>query len=413
MLNIIDLFSGAGGLTEGFRSPDFNIIAHVEMDSAASQTLELRDIYYYLKKSGNINLYLDFMHNNLSFTELKKSVQSELTSSVINEAIGAITLPEIMSQIDQKLAGRKVHGVIGGPPCQAYSTVGRKRNESKKATDERIYLYKYYINFLEKYQPDFFLFENVRGLLSFKDINNELLFNKILNDFQSMTPSYIVKWKLLNASDYGVPQSRRRLFLFGYREGLKSIELFEHLQTQQAPSIRELFRDLPTIAAGETANYYNTQSPSEYVKQYLRSENVPLTWNVSRPNNPRDLEIYKIAAKLRQKGKILSYPDLPVSLRTQHPEGFTDRFKAIPFDGISQTVVAHIAKDGHYYIHPDARQNRSITVREAARIQTFPDDFVFMRSRTDAFKQIGNAVPPHLAKQFGQIIAQQKKKFID
>ncbi|MCI1283046.1 MAG: DNA cytosine methyltransferase [Lacticaseibacillus songhuajiangensis] len=412
MLNIIDLFSGAGGLTEGFRSSDFNLIAHVEMDRAASETLTLRDIYYSLKQSGNLDAYKDFVNQKISFNELQALVPTHIRSSVINEAIGEQTLPGIIQKIDHKLAGRKVHGVIGGPPCQAFSTVGRKRNEAKKATDERIYLYKYYIKFLEGYRPDFFLFENVRGLLSFKDIHGQPLFDQVLADFNSMSPSYHVDWKLLNASDYGVPQSRRRVIIFGYRNDLEPVELFHRLKKKQPPTIRELFQDLPKLSSGETVNHYGAKQPSAFVKKYLRSEGLPLTWNVSRPNNPQDLKIYRIVAQKRQKGEMLKYGDLPERLRTQHTTGFSDRFKALPFDDVSQTVVAHISKDGHYYIHPDVQQNRSITVREAARIQTFPDNFIFCRSRTDAFKQIGNAVPPYFAKQFGQIIADQKKKLI-
>src|SRR5699024_3040789 len=165
------------------------------------------------------------------------------------------------------------------------------------------------------------------------------------------------------------------------------------------PIINALFQDLPSINAGQTKNEYSSTPPNNFVKKNLRNNNDPLTQNICRPNNENDLSIYKIAAEEKKKNKNMKYSDLPVHLITHKKNNiFLDRFKAINGTGYSHTVVAHIAKDGHYYIHPDVKQNRSITVREAARIQTFPDDFYFENSRTSAFKQIGNAVPPHLSK---------------
>lgn len=420
MLNILDLFSGAGGLTEGFRRPEFNIIAHVEMDRAACATLQVRDAYYILKKLGRLEQYALFLEKKITFEELMKSIKKFQSSIVINQTIGVDTMQEITKQIDYKLNGQRINGVIGGPPCQAYSVIGRKRNESKKKNDERIYLYKYYIQFLQKYKPEFFLFENVRGLLSFKDIDGKNLFEKILLDFKKMQPSYNVSYHLVDSSKYGVPQARKRLIIYGQRcsfteiaEKSKKIDFFDHLKKLQesAPTTRQLFRDLPTLAAGQVINHYNKTHPTKFVSEHIRTDSLPLTWNLSRPNRQIDLAIYKIAAQKRARGEILKYNDLPSYLKTQHPEGFEDRFKAIPADDVSHTVVAHISKDGHYYIHPDANQNRSITVREAARIQTFPDNFYFMNSRTDAFKQIGNAVPPYLARKLADTILLQEKRF--
>ena len=157
---------------------------------------------------------------------------------------------------------------------------------------------------------------------------------------------------------------------------------------------------------GETNNNYRPVEPVEFVKKFIRTEDFPLSQNISRKNNSNDLEIYKIVAqeKLNTKNN-LKYSDLPQELiKHKKSDIFLDRFKALQGDSISHTVVAHISKDGHYYIHPDVNQNRSISVREAARIQTFPDDFYFENSRTAAFKQIGNAVPPLLSKVFGKVI---------
>lgn len=412
--NIIDLFSGAGGLTEGFRRPEYNILAHVEMSVDACQTLRLRDDYYQLKKRNMLQQYRNFLDGKISLSELEQQCGLRQKALTINETIDTGTIDGILAKIDSKLSNRQVHGIIGGPPCQAYSTVGRKRNEAKKETDKRIYLYRFYIQFLEHYKPEFFLFENVRGLLSFKDLDGKRLFPKMRQEFEAITDKlgYHIDWKLIDCSEFGVPQERKRIILYGQRNDLPKFSFFERLaDLQETPgTVGELFRDLPKLKAGETCNKYSKAQPCAFVVENLRTPASKLTQNVARPNRELDLKIYKIAAEKRAKHKILHYNDLPEDLQTHNnKKAFLDRFKAVPADGVSQTVVAHIAKDGHYYIHPDVEQNRSITVREAARIQTFPDDFYFMGSRTQAFKQIGNAVPPYLAKKMAQTILLNKQ----
>lgn len=410
MLNIIDLFSGAGGLTEGFRDTNFfNVVAHVEMDPSASKTLELRDAYYYLQEEKKLNLYYEYITGNLSHNDLFSEIPEEVTSKVINMGISEDTLNEIFSMIDDTTKGKKIHGVIGGPPCQAYSTIGRARNKKNKSSDERIYLYKHYIKFLRRYDPDFFVFENVKGLLSYEDLTGEKLLDKIIAEFEDINGKdhYRLEKRVINCSEYGVPQTRERLFIFGQKKGLTDTDFFEWINEYKEipPTIDRLFQDLPKLKSGETRNTYSHQPADEFVKKYIREENVPLTQNISRPNKERDLEIYKIVAKEKLKNNNVKYSDLPQHLITHKKANiFLDRFKAIKGNGFSHTVVAHIAKDGHYYIHPDVSQNRSITVREAARIQTFPDDFYFENSRTAAFKQIGNAVPPHFSKIISKAI---------
>ncbi|HCU81691.1 MAG TPA: DNA (cytosine-5-)-methyltransferase, partial [Enterococcus sp.] len=213
MLNIIDLFSGAGGLTEGFRKDDFNLLAHVEMDEAASKTLKVRDAYYYLKENGNLNRYNDYINKKISYDEFLAEIPTRIIGKVINLAISEDNLPEIFRQIDSQPNSNMVHGIIGGPPCQAYSTIGRARNKKIKESDERIYLYKFYLRFLEKYNPDFFVFENVKGLLSFKDLDGTSLLEKIKYDFSNVisTDHYQIQIKLVNCADFGVPQVRERL----------------------------------------------------------------------------------------------------------------------------------------------------------------------------------------------------------
>ncbi|MFP8917960.1 DNA cytosine methyltransferase [Enterococcus innesii] len=409
MINIIDLFSGAGGLTEGFRSSKYNLVTHVEQDTDACKTLRLRDAFYYLKKIGNLDYYSRYLTKRISYSDLMEIIPKEITDKVINCSIGEETLESIFSSTDHLLKNKRVHGIIGGPPCQAYSTIGRARNKKNKESDKRIYLYKYYIEFLKKYNPDFFIFENVKGLLSFKDIYGEKLLPQILEEFSNACgcSSYNVDVKLVDCAEFGVPQHRERLIIFGQKQSNRDFDFFKSLsnKVEIPPTVGELFADLPYLKSGEQKNCYGENPSCNYVNDNLKTTHLPLSQNISRKNNENDLKIYKIVAKMKKKGGNIKYHDLPETLKTHKKEDiFSDRFKAIDENGLSQTIVAHIAKDGHYYIHPDIEQNRSITVREAARIQTFPDDFYFEASRTAAFKQIGNAVPPHLSKKISEVI---------
>lgn len=407
MMNIIDLFSGAGGLTEGFRNKNFNVKVHVEMDRAAAETLQLRDVYYYLQQQQTLAPYFAYLTKQISKQELLNSIPDELLNSTLNYEINNDSIPTIFDVIDSSLHGETVDGIIGGPPCQAYSTVGRARNKQKKDSDKRIYLYRYYIEFLKRYHPKFFIFENVKGLLSFKDQYGEPLLPKMIKEFNES--GYTLSYKLIDSSNFGVPQKRERLIIFGTNGKIDPILFFDNLSNRQKevpPTINQLFCDLPKMHSGEEKNYYGNGQAHKFVKMYIRSDsNSPLTQNISRPNTSNDLKIYKEVAVAKENGVNLKYTDITSGVQThKNKHSFLDRYKALSSNDISHTVVAHIAKDGHYYIHPDPEQNRSITVREAARIQTFPDNFYFETSRTQAFKQIGNAVPPVLSKKFAATI---------
>lgn len=407
MKNVIDLFAGAGGFSEGFRK-DFNIVAHIEKDRAASKTLLLREIFYYLNEKKDLNLYSSYLKNDIDFETLLLEIPSYIKNKVVNNEINAENLPDIFEKLDTLLKDKEVDGIIGGPPCQAYSTIGRKRNESKKLDDERIYLFNFYADFLKKYQPNFFVFENVQGLVSFKDSQGNLLLPEMLKHFNTVLgeAEYTIDYRVINCGEYGVSQNRNRLFVVGVKSELLKNNVFENLiDYKEIPmNIKNLFSDLPSMKHNSINNSYIENT---YLKQkhYYRKFELPLTLNQSRKHNSRDLEIYKLAVKLRERGETLKYNELPERLIThKNTNAFLDRFKALSYDGLSHTVVAHISKDGHYYIHPDKEQNRSITVREAARIQSFSDDFYFEDSRTSAFVQIGNAVPPIFANKLSSAI---------
>ncbi|MDD2411801.1 MAG: DNA (cytosine-5-)-methyltransferase [Bacteroidales bacterium] len=408
-MNFIDLFAGAGGLSEGFIQAGFEPIAHVEIEKSACNTLKTRTAYHYLKSNKKDDVYLSYLKGEITRDELYKNVPNEILESVINLPIEDENNDEIQSKIDNYLGKNKVDLIIGGPPCQAYSLVGRSRSKTKMVGDPRNYLFVQYAAYLEKYQPKMFVFENVLGLKSAKQGYYLAEMEKLFNE-----KGYLIKLFTLNAKDFGVLQNRRRIIILGWQKN-KEVDIpnLEEIKTESKFIIEDLFKDLPIIKAGEGADKflkYKTEA-TEYLKSHtLRNGIEVLTQHVARPHREQDKEIYRIAVqKWEKKQERLNYNDLPEQLKThQNRTSFFDRFKVVAADlSYSQTVVAHISKDGHYYIHPDIKQNRSISVREAARLQSFPDDYYFEgeregANRTAAFKQIGNAVPPLMAKRIAE-----------
>lgn len=396
-MNVLDLFAGAGGLSEGFRQTGFNIVAHVEMDNSACNTLKTREAYYYLKKQKKLDYYLKYLKKEIQRDELYANIPKKYLEKVIQAEISEDTIDNIYFSVSQKLASlenNQIDVIIGGPPCQAYSTAGRSRDPNGMANDPRNYLYKHYVAFLKKYQPKMFIFENVKGILT---AQNGTIFEDLLTELRNA--NYHLEFDTLNASNFEVAQNRERIILIGWQSNYNfSYPNFKNIRSKL--TTRKLFKDLPKLKAGESIDgeekYTSCTSPHPFIK---KKDWTILTQHITRPNNPNDLLIYRSVVNVWNKyKKILKYNELPKEIQThKNTKSFLDRYKMVPADSISHTVVAHIAKDGHYYIHPDINQNRSISVREAARIQSFPDDFYFEDSRTAAFKQIGNAVPPLMA----------------
>jgi DNA (cytosine-5)-methyltransferase 1 len=408
-LNYIDLFAGAGGLSEGFIRAGFNPIAHVEMDEAACYTLRTRTAYHFLKAKGKLDDYINYLKGTIDRATLYSMIPESEMDSVINLALSDDNNKEIFKRIDRRLQNNQVDLIIGGPPCQAYSLVGRARSENGMENDPRNHLYLQYAKFLKKCNPKMFVFENVLGLRS---ADGGGYFEKMKTEFKRV--GYNVEDFVVNASDFGVLQNRKRIILIGYRNDLSiTISDINPPKTKRY-KVQSIFQDLPKIQAGQgkDKNDKYAKETNEYLNDsYIRNGIDVLTQHVSRPHTAQDKEIYRIAIEHLKEGDRLDYTTLPKRLKTHsNQHSFFDRFKVVDADAsYSQTVVAHIAKDGHYYIHPDIKQNRSITVREAARLQSFPDEFYFEgvkegRNRTAAFKQIGNAVPPILANQIAKTI---------
>ncbi len=410
-LNFIDLFAGAGGLSEGFIRAGYTPVAHVEMDEAACYTLKTRTAYHYLKGKKKFNEYVKYLKGEIDRATLYSLVPQEEMDSVINLALSDENNAAIFKRIDTLLQKQPVDLIIGGPPCQAYSLVGRARSKNGMKDDPRNHLYLQYSKFLEKYKPKMFVFENVLGLRS---ADKGGYFEKMKAEFNRV--GYEIKDFLFNASDFGVLQNRKRIILVGYRRK-KNITVPDIKPAfDKRFKVESIFQDLPKLQAGQGkdkgAKYEH--DTNDYLNfAHIRNGIDVLTQHVSRPHTEQDKEIYRIAVELIKDKERLNYLKLPARLKTHNNQhSFFDRFKVVDGKATSaQTVVAHIAKDGHYYIHPDIKQNRSISVREAARLQSFPDDFYFEgvkegRNRTAAFKQIGNAVPPLMAEVIANKIKQ-------
>lgn len=410
----LDLFAGAGGLSEGFIQAGYTPVAHIEMDKAACNTLKTRAAFHWLSNHGNRELYNRYLAREIPREDFYHQIPANILNTVLNYEISEETLPEIFQQVDALLNGRRLDIVIGGPPCQAYSIAGRSRSETNMVGDRRNYLYRLYAEFLQRYTPKCFVFENVVGLLSAREEDGTLHLENMINLFRQC--GYTTRVNTLAASDYGVLQNRKRVILIGVR-GNTTRNFYPEIQPLlNRYTVNDLLSDLPPIHAGE-----GTIGPTEtlhYPGRYLyrfhikEADREPVTYHQARPHTDQDLEIYRLAVEAwNDSHRRLSYIDVPAHLQTHaNTTSFLDRFKVVAGDlPSSQTIVAHIARDGHYFIHPDIEQNRSLTPREAARIQTFPDNYFFEAikdepSRTVAFKQIGNAVPVQLAYRIAKAL---------
>jgi DNA (cytosine-5)-methyltransferase 1 len=258
-----------------------------------------------------------------------------------------------------------------------------------------------YAKYLSKYSPSMFVFENVAGL---KSANGGAYLKNMERLF--LKKGYTMKLFSVEANSFGVLQNRKRIIIIGWKTGHEpALPDLEKIKQNLVYKVKDIFSDLPVLQSGTGTDKYSKYRtrPNEYLnKTGIRNGIEILTQHIARPHTDQDKKIYRIAvSKWNSKHERLDYNDLPEKLKThKNRHSFFDRFKVVAQDlDHSQTVVAHIAKDGHYYIHPDIDQNRPISVRESARLQSFPDDYYFEgvkegKNRTAAFKQIGNAVPP-------------------
>lgn len=404
---VLDLFAGAGGLSEGFVKAGCHIVGHIEMDENACSTLVTRMIYHALCKMDRLDEYKRYILGKMTRDELieKYNLQKE-RDSVICATIENKNCSLLIKEISKRLSGQKLDMIIGGPPCQAYSYIGRARDKNRMVNDNRNFLYKYYVKFLKKFKPKIFIFENVPGILTAGG-------GKYLDDMRNLMKKagYTTKIKILNTANFGVPQNRKRVILIGWNKNSKLNDYPNFKDVSRNYIVNDFLIGLPKIKAGQGKVIRNNFRKNNIVLKRLNIADFDILMDhYARPNKKQDLEIYKLAVKAKEKGVNIKYNQLPKKLKTHKNEnGFLDRFKVV--DGksnSSHTIVAHISRDGHFYIHPDITQNRSISVREAARLQTFPDSYKFEGSRSSQLKQIGNAVPPI----FSRILAEELIKFL-
>lgn len=387
----IDLFAGCGGLSEGFYRQGFKALAHVEIDHWACETLRTRMNYYGYK---NYN---------------QEVIEHDITSD------------DILEKIDIAVKGREVDIIIGGPPCQAYSTAGRVRDGKKMATDPRNYLFESYVKILEYYSPKFFVFENVTGLLSAK-VNNSAIFPIVIkalgNKYKVIdNPEILVH----NTADYGVPQLRKRVIIIGVRKDIdKSVEeIYDNIKkTHWNPETTDIERkgkkrfvdvkqaigDLPPVEPGNDASTEGFDYPcnNDFLKRIGKPGIHPLMDHIARRHNEMDRERFQVMIHNHWSFGQLRR-EMP-QYEHEHARVFDNSYVVQWWNLPSKTILAHIHKDGFQFIHPDENQRRTFTVREAARIQSFPDDFEFKGSRGEKYKQIGNAVPPLFAEALAKSI---------
>lgn len=251
--NFIDLFAGAGGLSEGFFNMNFNPIAHVEMNTYAAETLRTRSCYYYYKKTDQLDVYYEYLLGNITRDQMYEMVPRGVLESVINDEISDRTYKKIFNKIDEIMETDEINQVdllIGGPPCQAYSLVGRASDPNGMEDDPRNDLYIQYARFLNKYKPKMFVFENVPGLFSAK----QGIIWKIIQQ-RLKTVGYSIEYKVVNAKDFGVLQNRKRIIIIGWR---KDLELCypEFEMNRVNAVVNNLLEDLPPLEPGQTNNEY-------------------------------------------------------------------------------------------------------------------------------------------------------------
>jgi DNA (cytosine-5)-methyltransferase 1 len=375
-------------------------------------------MYHELKKTGKEDLYKQYYRGDIGrdhFVQLTKNAGIE-TPPVVNKELSDTTNKEIIHDLKNTLKIKyqrtDIDVIIGGPPCQSFSLAGRGKNKEKSHTDPRNYLYLHYLRFLKEFRPKMFIFENVPGLISAK---NGTIFNNVISLCTKMGYHLDDEAHILNASDFGVLQDRDRIIFIGWKKDNDHFRYPHFPVLERKGAVRDLLKDLPDLQAGEGTDdfqkYKKGHSSKYLAEKHIRNSYGGIRHHQARMHNERDREIYRIANRnWNESGHRLNYNELPEHLKThKNRHSFIDRYKVVNKKSVSHAVLAHLAKDGHYFIHPDPEQARSLTVREAARIQSFPDDYLFEGPRSAKYVQIGNAVPPLMAQGIAEKIKEMLK----
>lgn len=503
---VIDLFAGPGGLGEGFMSLKnengksiFDIKLSIEKDKNAHKTLTWRSFYRQFEKNGEsipVEFYQVYKEPNLKKREelieviLDKYPEGKIAQEEAKLVeLGSKKWPKkvVDEMIVNQLGKRKDWVLIGGPPCQAYSSVGRSRVGGINKDDNRVYLYQEYLRIIKKHKPAVFVMENVKGLLSAK-VDEEKVFDWMKKDLalngKYKIHSFVKQVKedrdfLIKSEDFGIPQKRHRVILLGIRSDYK--HQGKYLEKKDEITLESVIGKIPEVRSainrefvmhhpsdkyenGNSKRVYKNLKDSDvnwlkYIDKYIdkiknwgdlelnglsdgpkqitagignefiktgktiSQKHTLHDWYVddmlkglanheSRAHLTQDLMRYLFASLYVEKNgtfpRMDDYARHSKNLIPDHANAasgkFNDRFRVQVKDRPATTITSHISKDGHYFIHYDPKQCRSLTVREAARIQTFPDNYLFRGSRTQQFHQVGNAVPPYLAYQLAEIV---------
>ena len=389
----IDLFAGCGGLMDGFeQSGEFDTIAAVEWEKVPCKNLEnrLREKWQYQDAEERV-LRFDIQRTE----ELFKGWEND---QEYGSSVGLDQLIENAGVIDV---------VIGGPPCQAYSIAGRVRDEFGMKNDYRNYLFESYIKVLERYKPKAFIFENVPGILSAKPGDRPIIdiIQESFNDAGYLLLPNLSE-AIIDFTDYGVPQNRKRIIIFGVRKdvfGDKSSDVIRYFYTEALPKYKAEKKKTVFEAIGDLPKLYpmneDTKVNGARTRHSLPDRDVPN--HVARWQSDRDVGIFKLLTEDIESGRnqyisIDALKQLYTEMTGKNSN--VHKYHVIRWDEPSNLIPAHLYKDGLRHIHPDSAQQRTITVREAARLQTFSDDYVFEGSNMELYKMIGNAVPPLFAK---------------
>lgn len=499
---LVDVFAGPGGLGEGFASlrrgegaAGFRCAASIEHDFFSHRTLHLRHFLRSFPGGEFPEDYYSYLRGKLTLKELYDLYpvnKAHADQSAICISLGPENHEVVRKLIVDRLRSETRWALVGGPPCQAYSLVGRSRmmGDPEFEKDIRHFLYREYLRIIIDHAPPVFVMENVKGLLSAK-VDGELVINRIIADLASPKaalgtfenglgyklhslsedelPGFETDPRLflVRAEEFGVPQARHRMFIVGIRNDIKATP--GRLKPHKPPTLRQTIGNLPAIRSGvskggDTVEKWRREigaldhdavrselNGHAYADDLVALMNVNLGQPVkdldrrstryparprlqhavfdgihdplldyldgheARGHMPSDLRRYAFASCFAfVTGKSPKLSDFPESLLPEHSnvklgrdgKMFSDRFRVQLPDQPSTTVTSHISKDGHYFIHYDPVQCRSLTVREAARLQTFPDSYKFEGPRTAQYHQVGNAVPPYLARQIASIIAE-------
>ena len=403
-LTFIDLFAGCGGLSEGFmQSGKYKSLAHVEWELPMVSTLRNR-------------LETRWGYSEIEAKDQVVHFDVQRTSELINgfnhcDDLDSYKNTNSKKVVDFGLRGlvenNKVDLIIGGPPCQAYSIAGRAQDPNSMKDDYRNYLFESFVKIVNEFKPQIFVFENVPGLLSACP-GNILVSKRIFESFKNigyriLSPDNL-KSAVLDTSEYGVPQKRKRLIIVGISEN-SSIDLesiYTGLKLIRTPdkllNVKNAIESLPPLLPLKKQAKFIGRNQS-----HIQIEGEKILNHVPRFHNSRDIEIFKhwLSNKMNSKSndeKILFYNN------TLNKQSNHNKYRNLEWDKPSPTIVAHLYKDGLMFIHPDIKQLRSITVREAALLQSFPIDYEFVGSNNMCFKMVGNAVPPIFAAKISNVI---------